>query len=475
MFYPFSLKSPADWLNFVPPFLMNLSDEEYTNNKQFHQYIASKLQSYFPEFPGKFLAEIHSLLSDATEAGKFVLIEVLLQVEILWEVLAQEVNLQPLLTELALTTDRLYSKSATALSKHLEELHTPITPSDTRVEPIVERLDFPSEKLADIVDEEEAEEDLSVVEDDELRELPSIPKPVSVARAKKRSPPGAPASPLPPAPAPPPTPVPEPVPTEDAETFGTPEPPAPPIEKEKKVMKAEIEEEIKESKPEGRTIHTHVHYYSRMNPRKTYPFTVTLSSLAKKIERAKVHILSGEKERETRSEFELEDVTKQLMVEPLLSGCLVQPTFQFVDPEKLPKELTFFVTPLVEPGFRATTLNGTLYVKDELGEVIHKLILPELSVVSSRISQVAAAIGTLGGGAMPTLDFMFGVNLQTTLAVQLAYALPALAQSIDFELVVYALEISLLLGAFGVAFIWWWRKERARVAPERSMTLQIPQ
>jgi len=82
--------------------------------------------------------------------------------------------------------------------------------------------------------------------------------------------------------------------------------------------------------------------------------------------------------------------------------------------------------------------------------------------------------GTLGGGAMPTLDFMFGVNLQTTLAVQLAYVLPALAQSIDFELIVYALEISLLLGAFGVAFLWWWRKERARVAPERSMTLQIP-
>jgi hypothetical protein len=466
MFYPFSLKSPSDWLNFVPPFLMNLSDEEYTNNEQFHQYIASKLQSYFPEFPSEFLAAIHSLLSNATEAGKFVLIEVLLQVEAIWEVLAQDVNLQPLLTELALSTDRLYSKNAATLSRYLVELHAPVIPSETRAEPIVERLDFPSpEKLEDIV--EEAEEEISAMEDDELLKLTSIPKPPTVARAKKRSLPGAPAS-LPPPPVP--------APAEKAESLGAPPPPVPSIAKEteKEVMKNEKEEEIEERKPEGRTIHTHVHYYSRMNPRKTYPFSVTLSSLAKKIARAKAHLLSGEKERETRSEFELKDVTKQLMVEPLLSGCLVQPTFQFVDPERLPKELTFFVTPLVEPGFRATVLNGTLYIKDELGEVLHELILPELSVVSSRISQVAAAIGTLGGGAMPTLDFMFGVNLQTTLAVQLAYVLPALAQSIDFELIVYALEISLLLGAFGVAFLWWWRKERARVAPERSMTLQIP-
>ncbi len=467
MFYPFSLKSPTDWLNFVPPFLMNLSDEEYSTNEQFHQYLASKLQSYFPELPGQFLAAIHSLLSDATEAGKYVLIEVLLQVEVLWEVLAQDVNLQPLLTELALSTDRLYSKNASILSRHLEELQAPIIPRKTRTEPIVERLDFPkAEKLGDIVDEEEREKESLSMEEDELFKLTSIPKPPSVARAKKRS--------LPEAAASPPAPEPAPSPMEDFKTLGAPAPPTPSIVEEKEAMKAELEEEIEE-KPEGRTIHTHVHYYSRMNPRKTYPFTVTLSSLAKKIARAKAHLLSGEKERETRSEFELEDVTKQLMVEPLLSGCLVQPTFQFVDPQKLPKELTFFVTPLVEPGFRATVLNGTLYIKDELGEVIHELVLPELSVVSSRISQVAAAIGTLGGGAMPTLDFMFGVNLQTTLAVQLAYVLPALAQSIDFELVVYTLEISLLLGAFGVAFLWWWRKERARVAPEHSITLQIPQ
>lgn len=163
-----------------------------------------------------------------------------------------------------------------------------------------------------------------------------------------------------------------------------------------------------------------------------------------------------------------------------MSGCLVQPIYQFVDPrpQNLPKELTFFITPLVESGFRSTSLNGSLLVKDGNEKVLLKLNLPELFVASHRVSQVAALIGTIGGGAMPAVDSLFGVNLQATLAGQLAYILPQLARSFDMMYIVTIAQILLFTGAFGIALLWWWKKGRAKVvkvAPESAVTLQLPE
>jgi hypothetical protein len=230
--------------------------------------------------------------------------------------------------------------------------------------------------------------------------------------------------------------------------------------------------------PSVDTMHTHVQYYSRMLSRKTYPLVVTLSRIAKAIAKDKSHFLSGEKEKETRGEFELTDVTKRLVVEPLLSGCLVQPSSQFVDPrpQNLPKVLTFFVTPLVDAGIRSTPLTGSIFIKNETGTVVLKLSLPELAVTSHRVSKTATLVGTIGGGAMPALDLLFGVNLQVTLANQLTSINPQLAaidRTFDMLWVVMGAQVLLFISAIGVAFLWWWKKSRAKVAPDHASTLQL--
>ncbi|MFX0051230.1 MAG: hypothetical protein ACFE8U_08070, partial [Candidatus Hermodarchaeota archaeon] len=105
MFFPFSLQTPSDWLEHVPHFLQTLSDDsEYLNKVDFHQYLAAKLESFFSQAPGEFLVAINMILIEATVTGKYILIETLILAKNIWPILAQDVNLQPTLTELALTT-----------------------------------------------------------------------------------------------------------------------------------------------------------------------------------------------------------------------------------------------------------------------------------------------------------------------------------------------------------------------------------
>ncbi|MCK5603889.1 hypothetical protein KAR91_18525, partial [Candidatus Pacearchaeota archaeon] len=406
MFFPFSLKSASNWLDFVPEFLLTIpEDSKYIYNNEFHQFLASTLETFFTQAPTEFLSAILAILKEAPEPGKYIILETLLHAEAIWEALAQDETFQPALTELALSTDKLYSKNAAFLSSNLEDLYSPrdeeeVTTSEAMHEKKEEEAseemvldDILGEAFEEISSEKLKKEtitdsDISSIEEEEISPAEPTPpgtppsaEPTSGAarRAPSRPPGAAPSAPSAPAPKviPPPPPSPRPPPPMPSAATAK---PADIIhsddekiaKKRKKVVREGVEKEVEAqpipppiispetSKPE--TIHTHVHYYSRMNPRKTYPFTVTLSKIAKIIAADKMHFLSGEEEKETRGEFELLDATKRLIVEPLLSGCLVQPTSQFVDPrpQNLPKELTFFITPLVEAGFRSTPLNGSL-------------------------------------------------------------------------------------------------------------------
>ncbi|MFX1517942.1 MAG: hypothetical protein ACFFC6_16695 [Promethearchaeota archaeon] len=509
MYFPFSLKSASNWLDFVPELLSSLPiDSKYVDNKEFHNYLASTLEAFFPEASDQFLLTIFTLLMEATDAGKYVVLQTLLLAEGVgvWEALAQDETFQPLLAGLALSTDKIYAKSAAAFSSKLEEFLIP-----EAEEAMPELYEKEAEALDEAALDDILEGALEEISSERFRSraapekraakraAPTLSAPHPQPTTAPKPPGSAPASPPtttiagPPAPkaAPPAEPSPPPP---AAAGFGAP-PPAPvpmrtaePATREEEVLtkrkKADIDmvksEVVADTPPVPKespadTMHTHVQYYSRMLSRKTYPLVVTLSRIAKEIAKDKSHFLSGEKEKETRGEFELKDVTKRLVVEPLLSGCLVQPSSQFVDPrsQNLPKVLTFFVTPLVDAGIRATSLTGSVSVKTETGTVLLKLSLPELAVTSHRVSKTATLIGTVGGGAMPALDLLFGVNLQVTLANQLAYINPQLDRAFDMLWVVMGAQVLLFLSAIGIAFLWWYKKSRAKVAPDRSSTLSL--
>ncbi|MCK4849118.1 MAG: hypothetical protein KAT16_08845, partial [Candidatus Heimdallarchaeota archaeon] len=225
---------------------------------------------------------------------------------------------------------------------------------------------------------------------------------------------------------------------------------------------------------ESQKIFTHVHYYNRMNSHKIYPFTVSLSSIAKEVRRQRIgNILSGEREAETQAEFELDRHSRQIMVEPLISGCLVQPNFQYVDPDKLPKELTFYITPLVESGLQATKLQGFIIIKSELGTILQKLPLSNISVVSNRVSKIAAVVGAIGGASLPVLDFLFPLGLQNAVTDQLAYALPEIANSINIRELLTVGQISIFVTCIGFGLLWYWRKGRSKLAPREKLSINL--
>ncbi|NHJ01587.1 MAG: hypothetical protein EAX86_05560 [Candidatus Heimdallarchaeota archaeon] len=451
MVFPISIYSKDDWLNLVPKFLITLAiDATEVEDESFQRYIASTLEEYFAKDSIRFIEAIKRILTQGSDEGRYVIIKSLIFARSIWGDLAIAETFQILLTELALSPDRIYAKNAAFLSSKLEDIriskHKDFKPT-VPLEEVKEVLDVEEEFFGSF----EASQARAVEEP-----IPS-PTPSSQAPLQPKSAPGAPPMPSKPATAP----IKE---TKVEREF----------ESKKRKKSIEKMEDVKEIS-EG-TVHTHVHYYSRMNPRKTYPFTVTLSTLAKVLAQDKVHFLSGEEEKETRGEFKVTETTKQLIVEPLISGCLAQPTFQWIDPspKNLPKELTFFITPLVEAGFRSTPLRGELLIKDDFGNILLKLKLHDLSVVSNRISQVLALVGTVGGGTMPALDFLFGIDLQLLLIQQLREQLPNLVSNIDLTLLLRGAQLSLFVGAIGLGILWWWRKGRAKLAPERSTQWKIP-
>ena len=507
MYFPFSLKSASNWLDFVPELLSALpNDSKYVNNTEFHNYLASTLETFFPEASEQFLLTIFTLLMEASDAGKYVVLQTLLLAEGIWEVLAHDETFQPLLTGLALSTDKIYAKSAAEFSSKLEDFFIP--EAEESMPELYEKaekealdeamLDDILEGALEEISSEKFKSEATLGKRARPRSVPAPAAPSPQPVAAPGGPPAAPpmaaraASPTPKAAPPPPAvaagaplrdatpPSPAPTPSKAADTFELRggEFAKKSMKAIREVVKEEVEDEpVMPLEPSGDTMHTHVHYYSKMLARKTYPLHVTLSRIAREIAKDKSHFLSGEKESETRGEFELTDVTKRLVVEPLLSGCLVQPASQFVDPrsQNLPKVLTFFVTPLVDAGFRATSLTGSISVKSETGAELLKLSLPDLAVTGHRVSKTAALVGTIGGGAMPALDLLFGVNLQVTLASQLAYINPQLDRAFDMLSIVMGAQVLLFMIAIGIAILWYWKKGRAKVAPDRASTLQLPQ
>lgn len=493
MFFPFTINSAANWLDFVPKYLISLEDNNYVQDKGFHQHISSTLETYFYESKESFFTAIKSILTTGTEYGKYVMLESLLLSKKIWKELGQVYDIQPILTELALSPDRIYAKSAIKLSTHLEEFfNTNQTISALKEESEEEGEDaFDSDDiLEEIFSEKTSERKMKIPPPPGAGLPPPSPAPSVSLSSTATAGPSRSRSEIPSSPSDTP-PLPKPA---------TPKVPAPEEKPEPVTTGKYIEKEIKDEAPKRKkkakkekskpipsetyeepkkgTLHTHVHYFSRMNPRKTYPFTVSVSRIAKAIKADKTHFLSGEEETETRGEFEVpDDATKQLIVEPLIPGCLIQPTFQYFSPQpkNLPKEMTFFVTPLIEVGFRATSLSGSLYVKNDLGLVLLKLDLPRLAVTSHRVSHVLATLGTIGGGAMPALDFMFGGNIQAAVVDQLSIYLPALAEQIDMWWILTGAQVAIFTGALGLGLLWWWKKSRAKLAPKHTLVLQLPQ
>jgi hypothetical protein len=185
------------------------------------------------------------------------------------------------------------------------------------------------------------------------------------------------------------------------------------------------------------------------------------------------NIMSGERETETQAEFELDTHTRQIMVEPLISGCLVQPIFQYVDPDKLPAELTFYITPLVESGLQSTKLQGFILIKTELGTILQKLPLSDISVVNNRISKLAAIVGAIGGASLPVLDFLFPLGLQNALSDQLTYTLPEISNSINVRDLLTVGQISIFVLCMSFGLLWYWRKGRSKLAPRKKLSINL--
>ena len=473
MVFPINIESPNDWLEQIPAFLSSLQpDSIYLDSFEFQSYLADKLNNFYSQYPLKFNDLIKGVLKTSTEQAIYFLIKILLLTPDLWKNFKLDDEFQPILTELALTPDKIYAKEAATLSKNIVEAEYIQKEETEKMSEETRAFDEMKEEEMDIGEPEEGAFDDILLSD-------SIPEPAREITKRKKAPMPAPvleeAHP----------PKPSPAPSAPSHKARAASPPVPPMERLEPTIKKESRrpDTITSEMPAGQTIHTHVHYYSRMNPRKTYPFTVTLSTLAKKLKRDKIHILTGEEESETRGKFELLDIKSDLIIEPLLSGCLVQPTFQFFTPkpENFPGELTFYVTPLVEAGFRSTELEGILYIKDEQSNILLKLELDETRVVSSRLSQVAAILGILSGGAMPFLDtFIFGGDLQAQVITQLSENVQDLAPTIassltnaDWWNLITGFQIILVSSALLGALVFWWKRSRARIGPIATSRLQL--
>jgi hypothetical protein len=501
MSLPFTLNSPQEWLDKIPTFLISLNTStEYGLSNNTPVYIASKLVLYFNHSPQQFGRKIVEILTNASDTGKFVLLKILLRTSPIWADLIKTEGVQPALTELALTTDKVYSIDAIDLSKKIDE-NSAVGKLDIFSEesiPALEEEPFTETKM---FEESPLSSTMSDHSDYKAKKKARISSPPGTSEPKSQPLPSMrkesklePQAPVvaPPAPAPesersvgsvPPPPMREILTEEDAfevedeEEFSE-------VEKlsddtlliEKKEKSEPISEPFSSEIPikDSKQIFTHVHYYNRMNSHKIYPFTVSLSSVAKKVRGMSIgNILSGEREKETQAEFELDAHTRQIMVEPLISGCLIQPNFQYVDPDKLPQELTFYITPLVESGLQATRLQGFLIIKSELGDILQKLPLSDISVVSNRVSKIAAVVGAIGGASLPVLDFLFPLGLQNAVTDQLTYTLPEIANSINIRDLLTVGQISIFVTCIGFGLLWYWKKGRSKLAPREKLAINI--
>ncbi len=508
MSLPFSINSARDWITHVPTFLASLSEySDFVRNASVTSYLANTLAQVMNEAKEEILLTIYSILNESSDVGKFVLIQTLLHATDIWTDLVQFSRIKPTLTALALSPDKLYTKDAINLSQKLEDIPSSEITRDIEDDSTIYKAE--EKEMAKQAPEMVREDSYGAVRTEKKKAKRSMPVPSSTQEI----------------PTPVPQPVPKPAPPPAAPARGVePSPPPPSVSIGAKAAEStksrlaekgvfdEAEEELEplleepapveeafddqiiddfkpneavmagsadvgspRPTPQSKSVFTHVHYFNRMNSRKTYPFTVSLSSAAKKVRARKMHILSGERETEKQAEFELDHLTRQIMVELLISGCLVQPNFQYVDPDNLPVELTFYITPLVEAGYQASKIEGQLLLKNDMGMILQNLPLSDIFVVSNRISKIAALVGAIGGGTLPALDFLFGVNLQEALTGQLEYTAPDIANEVNIRSLITTSQIAIFVIFISIGLLWWWRKGRSRRAPEEKLAINLPQ
>ncbi|MHA1513197.1 MAG: hypothetical protein ACTSRJ_03950, partial [Candidatus Hodarchaeales archaeon] len=150
MSLPFTLNSPQEWLDKIPTFLISLNTStEYGLSNNTPVYIASKLVLYFNHSPQQFGRKIVEILTNASDTGKFVLLKILLRGSPIWADLIKIEGVQPALTELALTTDKMYSIYAIDLSKKLDEITSVVKHDIFSLEsiPALEEEPFTEDKI----------------------------------------------------------------------------------------------------------------------------------------------------------------------------------------------------------------------------------------------------------------------------------------------------------------------------------------
>lgn len=510
MSLPFSINSAQDWIGNVPSFLDSLEEySDFVRNAGVTSYLANTLVQFMNEAKDDSFSTIYSILKESTDVGKFVMIQILFHASEIWPDLVQFERIQPVLTALALSPDKLYTKDAIQLSQKLEEITSggllgEISDEDVFEKEVDKELapSSPKSLLDDFYGSAKFAKKKAKQSVPASFPSPSMPEPISQPTPKRSAPPApiserAELSPPPPpmassagAPGAARSTLPEKEaldevedemddvfeePSEAEETFKTEYQATDDSKSKKKVSDEPIELGSSQEVPASKSVFTHVHYYNRMNSRKTYPFTVSISSVSKKVKARRMHILSGERETEKQAEFELDHLTRHIMVELLISGCLVQPNFQYVDPDNLPVELTFYITPLVEAGYSASKIQGQLLLKNDVGIVLQNLPLSDIYVVSNRISKIAAVIGAVGGGTLPALDFLFGVNLQEALSGQLEYSAPEIASSVNVRSLITTSQIAIFIIFISIGLLWWWRKGRSKRAPGEKLAINLPQ
>ncbi|PWI48580.1 hypothetical protein CEE45_05935 [Candidatus Heimdallarchaeota archaeon B3_Heim] len=500
MSLPFSINSAQDWIGNVPSFLASLEEySDFVRNAGATSYLANTLVQILNEAKEDIFFTIYSILKESTDVGKFVMIQILFHTSEIWPDVVQFERIQPVLTALALSPDKIYTKDAIQLSQKLEAITSRGLLGEKEDEDIFEKevdkelaLSSPKPLRDDFYGSVKSEKKKA------KKSVPaSFPSPSASKPVPKRKTPPAPVSekaePLPPplmvfstgAPGSARSALSEKESLEEVEEemepgFEEPSEAVDDLVLDDSKLKSVVSDESMEvgslqEVPASKTVFTHVHYFNRMNSRKTYPFTVSISSVSKEVRSRRMHILSGERETEKQAEFELDHLTRHIMVELLISGCLVQPNFQYVDPDNLPVELTFYITPLVEAGYSASKIQGQLLLKNDLGIVLQNLPLSDIFVVSNRISKIAAIVGAVGGGTLPVLDFLFGVNLQDALSGQLEYSAPEIASSVNVRSLITTSQIAIFIIFISIGLLWWWRKGRSKRASGEKLAINIPQ
>lgn len=186
---------------------------------------------------------------------------------------------------------------------------------------------------------------------------------------------------------------------------------AEPISQEAKMI-------LKKKGPDKRTIYTGISYFDRMIPYKNFDLTVELSHFAIQEEKGKSYLVTGT--RKTQKLEQLEFAIDVIQVVPLCPGCLVSPPSRVAQLTKPNQKLSFIITPLI-----TGKIDGKIEFRTLEHEVLSQINIPSISR-PSRIARIIAIVGVLIGVTPTGLEYLTGININTTLRNRLSQDIPAL-------------------------------------------------